>query len=257
MTIILSAAASLSLLFCIVISNMRINKPDRLYFFSFSKPSAVFLLDNRSVAFLSDNYKRQEIQKTFIPFLLKEKASRISGLFYTETSFNHHGTLNLLRRRAKPARVYEPESIQTSFVFPYMNSFYYQSMPGMFEFVSEDSAVQAGEFEVELLGTENDCISYVARKGKTRILIAPYIGESIAEKIKNRRFAVACIGNIKKSQGVVRNINTAGYLYLILPAGYKKFGILPAPAVKTFYLSASSVEVLFDKSPFSISYLYE
>jgi len=138
-----------------------------------------------------------------------------------------------------------------------MNSFYYQPLPGMFEFIPESSVIHAEGFEVEFLGEENGRLSYVVHKGKTSILIAPYIGESMAEKIKNRRFAVACIGDIKKSQGVARNINTAGYLYLILPAGYKKFGILPSPMVKTFYLSASSVEVLFDKSPFSISYLYE
>lgn len=256
-TIILSATASLSLLCGIVISNMRINKPDRLYFFSFSRPSAVVLFDNRSVAFLSDNYKRQEIQEIFVPFLRKERTSCISGLFYTETSFNHHGTLNALSGRAKPRRVYEPESIKDSSVFPYMNSFYYQSAPGMFEFVSEGSVVPAGAFVVELLGEENGCVSYVVRKGKTSILIAPYIGESIAEKIRNRHFSIAFIGNIKKSKGVMRNIDTINYLYLILPAGYKKFKILPAPMAQIFYLSNSSVELVFDKSPFGISYLYE
>ncbi|MBN1445431.1 MAG: ComEC/Rec2 family competence protein [Candidatus Omnitrophica bacterium] len=253
--VLYSAAGALLLLN--IAGFLRAKTPEKAYFPAFGKTSAVFIARGGSLAFLADHYKKQEIENILVPALHKERASRISGLFYTETSFNHHGTLNSLLGGAKLARVYEPASMRNSSVFPYMNSYYYQSIPGMFEFIPEGSVLPAAEFEVELLGEENSCIAYVVRKGKISMLIAPYIGEYVAEKIKNRRFSIACIGNIKKSPGVMRNINKVGYLYLILPAGYKKFGILPAPRGATFYLNYSSVKVVFDKSPFSISYLCE
>jgi len=256
-TIMLSTAISISLLCGIVISSMKIHKPDRLYFFSFGKPSLVFIMDNRSVAFLADHYKKQEIADILIPLLRAEKAARIAGLFYTDISYNHSGTLNPLLENTEILRVYEHPDILQSFSFPHMNAYFYQVMPGVFEFLSGDRSLHLEGLTVEILGTEKNTFSYIIRRGRASILVAPYIGEILAERVKNRKFTVAFIGDIKKTSGVMRNINRTDYLYLIIPSDYKKFGILPEPRIKTFFLKTGSVEMILDKSPFSISYLYE
>ena len=257
LSLILASVIVTSLSVSIAVSCMRTYPRKKAYFFSFGKPSLAFIMDNRSVVFLADHYKQQEISKILVPLLKAEKTGRITGLFYTDISYNHSGTLRPLLETTEITRVYEQPDVLKSFSFPYMNSHFYRVTPDIFQFASDDKTYSMEGLEVQTLGTENNTVSYIVRKGHTSILVAPYIGETLAERIHNRRFTVAFIGDIKKTAGVARSLGSMGYLYLVIPSEYKKFAILPEPRIRKFCLKTGSVEMIFDRSPFSISYFYE
>lgn len=258
-TVFLSAATSFFLLFSIALPYVRTQYPDRFYFLSFSRPSVLFVTEKSqsSVAFLADHYKRPEIEKTLTPLLQKERIKKTAGLFYTNVSYNHTGTLKALQKRAEVRRVYEHPDVRDAFGFPYNNVCFYQSFPGLFEFLSENGEISVNGLTVEVLGAEKDMLSYVVNKGSVSILLAPYLGETLSEKIRDRRFTVACVYDIKTTAKTRKNLDTIHYLYLILPRDYKKFRNLKSPVLETFYLNGGAVKMDFAQPPFHVSPFYE
>jgi len=252
-TVFLSTVTSFSLLFIVAMPYMQRNKSDRMYFLSFGKPSAVFITENNQpVAFLADHYKRQEIENILIPLLKKERTDQPVGLFYTSISYNHTGTLNALKKNTKVRRVYEHPAVRETFGFHYNDIYLYRGLPGLFEFLSQDGEISAAGLRVEVLGAENGMLSYVIRKGGTSILLAPYLGETLSEKIQNRKFTVACIWDIRTTAKTRKNLETVDYIYLVLPQDYKKFGKLKNPRMETFYLNDGAVKIDFHTPPFRI-----
>ncbi|GEM_PF-781520 len=249
----LAVTASFFFLLYAVPPHFRQPLPDRIYFLSFSKPSVLYMGENdRAVAFLADHYKRPEIEEVLSPLL---KAERITGtdLFYTTSSYDHAGTLKNLRKTAKVRLVYECAQAMDSFSFPYDNIYFYRSYPALFNFLSGGEKVAVNGLTVEVLGAEKETASYVLKKGGTSILLAPYLGEEISEKITGRRFAVAYINDVRKNAKTKKNLETVRFDCLILPKDLKKFADLPAPAVQTLYLNEGALRMDFSPPPFRLS----
>ncbi len=257
-TVFLASATSLSLLFVIALPLIKAPSSDHLYFLAFSRPSALFIGENnQNVAFLADHYKRSEIKNNLSPLLQKERIKTTAGLFYTTLSYNHTGTLKALQKTTEIQKVYEHPGDRDTFSFPYDNIYFYRSFPGLFQFIPDKAEVAVNGLSVEILGEEKGMLSYILKKGKVSILFAPYLGEKVSAKIRDRRFSVACIHNIGTTVRTRKNLSTLDYLYLILPQGYKKFANLPHPRIKTFYLKDGAVKMDFSLSPFLISHFYE
>jgi ComEC/Rec2-related protein len=257
-TVFLTAVTSLSVLLSIALPYTRQIQQDRMYLLSFSKPSALFVTENnQSIVFLADHYRRPEIKNTLYPLLRKERIKTTAGLFYTTLTYNHNGTLKALQKTTEIQKVYEHPGVRNTFSFPYDNIYFYRSFPDLFQFIQDNGEVVVNGLSVEVLGEEKGMLSYVLKKGKTSILLAPYLGEQVSAKIRDRRFSVACIHNIGTKAKTRKNLETLDYLYLILPQGYKKFANLPHPRIKTFYLKDGAVKINFSLYPFLISHFYE
>ncbi len=256
-TLLLSAVSCFFLLTGIALPRLRQPRPDRLYFLSFSKPSALYAGENSvSVAFLADHYRKPEIEEILSP-LLKEERIKETALFYTTSSYNHTGTLKTLRQTTKVQRVYEYPVIHNEFSFPYDNVYFYRVFPDMFKFLPENGKTVINGLTVELLGEEKDMLSYAISHGETCILIAPCLGEGISEKLRHRQFDVVCIWDVRTNAATRKNLDTTEYRYLILPRNLKKFSKLPPPDIKTFYLNDGAVKMDFASSPFRISRFYQ
>ncbi|MCX8081906.1 MAG: ComEC family competence protein [bacterium] len=226
-----------------------------IYFLSLTRPSVVYLEGNDSVCFLADHYKTSELEETVIPLLKKYNVDNIT-LFYTTSSFNHTATFNTLKKQFN-IKVYEPEGIKKAFAYPYLKIYYYNTYPYLFKFLSEGEDISLREFEVEFIGEENGMLTYVIKEKGNAILIAPYVGEYIAEKIRGENIKVAYFEDVKKTKGVMKKLSSVRYDYLILPQQYKKFDRLLALRNNSFYLNQSAVKIIFNNRSISTNYYYQ
>lgn len=253
-TIFVSAVTLGFLLWAVIYPYLQQPRTDRFYVLSFSMPSALYTDENNlSVAFLADHYKRTEIEDTLSHIFHAERIKK-TVLFYTTSTYNHTGTLNDLKKSVEVQRVYEYEDIQDPFSFPYNNIYFYKSYPDLFKFLPPEGEVSANGLVVERIGEEKGKISYVIKKGDISILFTPYIGDNLSENVRGRRFTIACIYDVKKTQKTTKNLATLNYLYLILPRQYKKFSKLPPPDVKAFYLSDGAVKIDLSSETLHISH---
>ena len=230
-TLLLAAVAAGSLLFGA--AEMRLRKPgtDRLYFLSLSRPSALCVSgNNTSAAFLAGHYKKPDIENAVIPILKKERIKNIDRLFYTVSAYNNIGTLKGLQKAAEIR---------------------------LFDFLPDGRKFSTDGLEVEALGGEKGMLCYILKNGNTAILFAPHIGEAVSEKIRGRKFAAACIYDIRANAKTRKNLETLDYLYLIVPRNYKKFSNLPSPRIKTFYLNDGALRMDFSPAPFRLSRFYQ
>ncbi|MDD3725785.1 MAG: ComEC/Rec2 family competence protein [Candidatus Ratteibacteria bacterium] len=232
-----------------------------LYLLSLTKPSAVYIKGSQAICFLPDHYKTTELEDIVIP-LLSEYRVRALTLFYTTVSYNHTATLNILKKRFNIKKVYEAEdAVKKTFVFPYLEIYYYKTTPSVFEFLPEGKKITIAGTDIEILGEENSTLSYIIGKGKNSLLIAPFIGPALAEKLSGKELSTAYIGDIKTTKKTMEPLKSLKYNYLIIPRQYKKFGVLTEKAAdnesKIFYLQRATVKIIPEKDRHCISYYWE
>jgi len=223
-----------------------------LYLLSLKKPAVIFINEHQMTAFLSDSYRRQETENVLIPFLREKKPAEVS-LFYTDISYNHIGTFNAIKGQVRNKKVFEHESVKKSLFYPYLSVYCYNNSDVPFAFLDTGVKIPISDLQIEILGEEKGKLSYAITKENKTILIAPYIGQEIAEKIKNRRFYIACIWDMKTTVKVKRLLENLQFDYLILPKKLKKFQVFDS-IDKTFYLSQSAVVVNFSTHPWTVGY---
>jgi len=230
-------------------------KSEELYLLSFTKPSAVYIKEKEGIAFLADHYNTREIEDILVPFLSQKKVKTLT-LFYTTLSYNHTATLNTLKRRFNIKNVYEAGMTKEHFAYNYLDIYYYKTSPSLFVPLAYEEEKTFSGIKVEAIGDEEGTVSYIIKKDGVSILLAPFIGQSLAEKISGKRFNIAYIGDIKKTKKVIEPLSSIRYRYLILPQKYKKFEQLPETE-QTLYLKQSAVKVLLDNSGVDVRYHYQ
>ena len=239
---------------CFLLFPYVVKKPaeKHLYLLSLKKPAVIFINEHQMTAFLSDSYRRQETENVLIPFLREKKPAEVS-LFYTDISYNHIGTFNAIKGQVRNKKVFEHESVKKSLFYPYLSVYCYNNSDVPFAFLDTGVKIPISDLQIEILGEEKGKLSYAITKENKTILIAPYIGQEIAEKIKNRRFYIACIWDMKTTVKVKRLLENLQFDYLILPKKLKKFQVFDS-IDKTFYLSQSAVVVNFSTHPWTVGY---
>ena len=231
----------------------RQNGEDRLYILSMNRPAAVFINGRETAAFFPDNCRQRNMKRVLMPFFSEKRISKLSGLFYTGISYNHTGTLEAVREKLRVERIFEHEAVKKISFYPYLSIYFYNNGDYSFSLRKTGDRTVVSGLQVEFLGEENGKLAYSVRKGDVRILVAPYLGQEIAEKIENHRFDVAWISDMKNTVKVKRLVETAQFDYLVLPKDLKKFKDLKS-SVKTFYLGESAVIADFSVWPPAVSY---
>ena len=231
----------------------RQNAEDRLYLFSMNKPAAIFVKKDETTAFLSDSCRQRNLENVLMPFFREKRISRLSGLFYTDISYDHTGTLKTVREKLRVERIFEHEAVKESAFYPYLSVYFYNNGDYNFILKKNGDRTAVSGLQAEFLGEENGKLAYLVRKGNVHILVAPFLGQEISEKIENRRFDIAWISDMKNTVKVKRLVETAQFDYLVLPKDLKKFKNLKS-AVRTFYLSESAVIADFSARSPAVSY---
>lgn len=226
-----------------------------LYILSLTRPSAVYIKDNKAICFLADHYRTREIEEIVIPLLTYYSISDLF-LFYTSITYNHTATFNTLKKRFNIITVYEPIDIKNSSFFPYLDIYYHNTL-SLFKFIPYGKQISLSGINVVSPGYENGTVSYIIKRDKYSILISPFTGPEISEQLANKFFDVAYIGDVKKTKKIMENLSSLGYNYLILPENYKKFEKLPEAKADTLYLKQSAVKVLCNHNNISVKYHYQ
>ncbi|HOL21259.1 MAG TPA: ComEC/Rec2 family competence protein [bacterium] len=254
-TALLSVIA-ISLPFHLLSLNQKTEKIEEIYFLSFSEPSVVYIKEREATVFLADHYRTGEIETILIPLLSRKNVKDIT-LFYTTISYNHTATLNTLRKRFNIKKVYEVEDIKDAPFYPYIDIYYHKTYPSLFEFIPYGKQILLSGANVEAAGYENGTVSYIIKKDGCSILISPFTGTEISEKVSNKHFDVAYIDDVKKAKKIMENLSSLRYNYLILPKNYKKFDKLQEAGKNTLYLKHSAVKVLCNQNNISVKYHYQ
>lgn len=253
-TTILCTTSCLSLFSLFLLHKGMPENREVLYFLSLTRPSAVYINENCAVCFLADHYKTTEIQDIVIPLFSEYRVKEIV-LFYTTISYNHTATFNTLKKHFKIKKVYEPECIKNSFAYPYLKIYHYNDLPELFSFLPEGKGIETTGIKIELLGEEKGTLSYIISKNNYSLLLSPFTGATIGEKLKGKNLILAYIGDLKKTKKEKEYLKSLQFKYLVLPARYKKFEQLPGTE-NTFYLKESAVKVLFNEQDVYVQYHY-